>query len=96
VRVDRHAADVQDLAFNEVFFLVEGLLWAALAVIGLGSPRLVSTSLNSTSLNSTSLNSTSLDRTRRWWMASAAVGIAVLTAIGLLSAFGVIGRLIVG
>jgi hypothetical protein len=86
VSVDRHAADVQDLAFNEVFFLVEGFLWAALAVIGLGSPRLVSTSLNSTSLG----------RTRRWWMASAAVGIAVLTAIGLLSAFGVIGRLIVG
>lgn len=29
---DRHAADLQDLLLNEPWFLVEGLLWAALAL----------------------------------------------------------------
>jgi hypothetical protein len=69
VSVNRHAADVQDLAFNETWFLAEGFLWAALAWIGLGrSPA------------------------RRWWTGTALAAIAVLTAVGLLSAFGVIGR----
>ncbi len=34
---DRHAADLQDLLLNEPWFLVEGVLWAALA-IGLVHP----------------------------------------------------------
>jgi len=71
--VDRRAADVQDLAFNEVFFLGEGLLWAMLAWIGLDNAA-----------------------GRRRWVGTAVVAIAALTAIGLLSAFGVIGRVIVG
>jgi Protein of unknown function (DUF3995) len=71
--VDRRAADVQDLAFNEVFFLGEGLLWAVLAWIGLDNAA-----------------------GRRRWVGTAIVAIAALTAIGLLSAFGVIGRVIVG
>jgi hypothetical protein len=29
---DRHAADMQDLLLNEPWFLIEGLLWAALGV----------------------------------------------------------------
>lgn len=70
--IDRFGADVQDLAFNEVFFLVEGLLWAALAWIGLD-------------------NGTS----RRRWVGTAAAATVALTAVGLLSAFGVIGRAIV-
>ncbi len=70
--IDRFAADVQDLAFNEVFFLVEGLLWAVLAWIGLGNT------------------------TRRCrWVGTAMVATAALTVVGLLSAFGVIGRAIV-
>ncbi len=72
VSVDRRAADVQDLAFNEVFFLGEGLLWAVLAWVGLDSAA-----------------------GRRRWVVTAAVAIAALTATGLLSAFGVIGRFIV-
>jgi hypothetical protein len=36
VAVNRHAADVQDLAFNETWFLAVGLLWAVLAWISLG------------------------------------------------------------
>jgi hypothetical protein len=71
--IDRRTADVQDLAFNEVFFLGEGLLWAVLAWIGLDNAA-----------------------GRRRWVGMAVVAIAALTAIGLLSAFGVIGRVIVG
>lgn len=71
--VDRSTADIQDLAFNEVFFLVEGLLWATLAGIGLGRGN-----------------------GRRRWIVSASVGTLVLTAVGLLSAFGVIGRVVLG
>lgn len=37
--VNRHAADIQDLAFNETWFLVEGLLWWLLAWITLGRGR---------------------------------------------------------
>jgi hypothetical protein len=69
VSVNRHAADVQDLAFNETWFLAQGFLWAALAWISLGRSR-----------------------ARRWWAGTALAAIAVLTAVGMLSAFGVIGR----
>lgn len=34
--IDTHAADIQDLVFNETWFLAEGLLWAALALRVLG------------------------------------------------------------
>lgn len=34
--LDRHAADVQDLAFNETWFLAEGFLWGVLAWLSLG------------------------------------------------------------
>jgi hypothetical protein len=35
-------------------------------------------------------------RARRWWVGTALAAIAALTAAGLLSAFGVIGRMIIG
>jgi hypothetical protein len=72
--IDRREADLQDLFLNEPWFLVEGLLWGAIAWTGglARSPR------------------------RGWWIASAVVAIAALTAVGLLSATGVIGRFIVG
>ena len=69
--VNRHAADVQDLAFNETWFLATGFLWAALAWISLGRSR-----------------------ARRWWAGTALAAVAVLTAVGMLSAFGVIGRFV--
>lgn len=34
--VDAHAADIQDLVFNETWFIVEGLLWATIAWSVLG------------------------------------------------------------
>jgi len=34
-----HAADIEDLAFNETWFLAEGLLWGALGWIALGRSR---------------------------------------------------------
>jgi len=34
--IDKHAADIQDLIFNETWFLAEGLLWAVLALLALG------------------------------------------------------------
>jgi hypothetical protein len=71
--VDRHTADVQDLAFNETWFFAEGMLWGLLGWAALdGSPR------------------------RRWWVASGVVAVGVLTAIGMLSTFGVIGRFVIG
>jgi hypothetical protein len=70
--VNRRAADLQDLVFNETWFLIEGILWAILAWISLGRSS-----------------------SRRWWVGTAVVAIAALTSIGLLSAFGVIGKFIV-
>jgi hypothetical protein len=70
--MDTNTADIQDLVFNETWFLAEGLLWGALAVTALGSSR-----------------------ARRWWLATAAGATALMTAFGLLSAFGVIGRAVV-
>lgn len=35
--IDRRTADLQDLLFNEPWFLVEGLLWGWLAVVSLGT-----------------------------------------------------------
>ncbi len=70
--VNRHTADIQDLAFNETWFLIEGLLWGMLALIVLGASS-----------------------ARRWWTGTALAAIAVLTAIGLLSAFDVIGNIII-
>ena len=71
--IDHRAADLQDLFFNEPWFLLEGLGFAALAwiVMGPGSRR-------------------------RWWVGSAIAAILVLTVIGLLSATGVIGKVIIG
>jgi hypothetical protein len=71
--IDHRAADFQDLLFNEPWFLVEGLLWAWLA-----------------------LSSLSAGTARRRWLISAGVTIAVLTAVGMLSATGVIGTFTVG
>jgi hypothetical protein len=72
--IDRRTADLQDLFFNEPWFFVEGLLWAAIAWHGSlrQSPR------------------------RRWWLGSAIIATVAATAVGLLSAFGVIGKLIIG
>jgi hypothetical protein len=35
-------------------------------------------------------------RHRRWWVGSAITAISVLTVIGMLSAIGVIGKMIIG
>lgn len=72
VTVNRHRADVQDLAFNETWFLAEGVLWGVLGWIVLGrSPA------------------------RRWWVGTALAAIGVMTLVGMLAAYGVIGRLVV-
>jgi hypothetical protein len=73
VSVDRTAADLQDLLFNETWFLVEGLLWATIASTVLGPSA-----------------------ARRWWITTMSVAVVVATVAGLLSAFGVIGRVVVG
>jgi hypothetical protein len=72
--IDHRQSDLQDLLFNEPWFLTEGLLWAAIAWTGAlsWSPR------------------------RRWWVVSAFAAITLLTIVGLLSALGIIGTLIVG
>ena len=70
---DDHAADLQDLLFNETWFLAEGLLWGLLAWSVVGSSR-----------------------SGRRWLAGAVAAVAGLTCVGLLSAFGVVGRAIVG
>ena len=71
--VNAREYDLQDLLFNEPWFLIEGLLWGAIAwSAGVGrAPH------------------------RRWWVATALLAIAALTAAGLLSATGVIGKFIV-
>ena len=71
--LNRHAADIQDLAFNETWFLVSGLLWGVVGWIGLGRSR-----------------------ARRWWVWSALAAIAALTALGLVTASGLIGRSVIG
>jgi hypothetical protein len=71
--IDHRAADLQDLFFNEPWFLLEGLGYAALGWIALGPGR-----------------------RRRWWVGSAIAATSVLTVIGLLSATGVIGKVIIG
>ncbi len=70
---DERRADLQDLLFNETWFLVEGVLWAVLA--------------------STVLRSS---RSSARWTVSALGGVAIATCVGLLSAFGVAGRWVVG
>jgi hypothetical protein len=70
--VDRHAADLQDLAFNETWFIGEGMLFAAIMSIGLPSARM-----------------------RVRWISVAVIACALLTAIGLLSALGVLGRVVI-
>jgi hypothetical protein len=70
---DDHAADLQDLLFNETWFLVEGLLWGLLARSVVGSSR-----------------------AGRRWLAGAVAAAAALTCVGLLSAFGIVGRAVVG
>ena len=72
--IDRRRADLQALFFNEPWFLIEGLLWAAMAWGGAlrVSPR------------------------RLWWLGSALAATVASTVVGLLSAFGVIGKVIVG
>jgi hypothetical protein len=71
--IDRRAADLQDLFFNETWFLVEGLLWVWIGWLVLGpSPR------------------------RRWWLLSIAAAVAGATLVGLASAFGAIGRFVIG
>jgi hypothetical protein len=72
VSVDSRSADLQDLLFNETWFLVEGLLWGALAWMVIGCSA-----------------------SRQRFLAGGAVAVAALTCVGLLSAFGVLGRTIV-
>jgi hypothetical protein len=71
--VNRRVADLQDLLFNETWFLVEGVLWGVLGWMNLRpSPA------------------------RRWWLGTAVAAVLVLTGIGLLSGFGLIGKFIIG
>lgn len=72
--IDRRAADLQALFFNEPWFLIQGLLWVRMAWLGAlrDSPR------------------------RKWWVGSAVGATVVLMMMGLLSAFGAIGRWVVG
>jgi hypothetical protein len=71
--VDRRAADLQDLVFNETWFLAEGVLWGVLGWMNLKPSS-----------------------ARRRWVGTALGAVAVLTAIGLLTMFGVIGKTIIG
>jgi hypothetical protein len=71
--MDRRASNLQDLFFNETWFIVEGLLWGTLGWLGLTTAR-----------------------ARRWWLLSALTAIAFLTADGVLTSFGIFGRVIVG
>jgi hypothetical protein len=70
---DDRTADLEDLLFNETWFLVEGILWSLLALAVLGRSHAA-----------------------RRWALSAVAGIAAMTCVGLLSAFGVVGRWVVG
>ena len=71
--VNSRVADLQDLIFNETWFLAEGVLWGILGWIDLHpSPA------------------------RRWWIGTAVAAVVVLTCIGLLAGFGLIGRFIIG
>jgi hypothetical protein len=69
---NNHAADLQDLFFNETWFLLEGILWGILGWIVAGRSR-----------------------GGHRWLAGALVAVAALTCVGVLSAFGLIGRVIV-
>jgi hypothetical protein len=71
--VDPRAADLQDLLFNETWFLLEGGLWFALGWTLMGPST-----------------------GRHRWAASAIVAIGLATLVGLLSAFGIIGRAVIG
>ena len=71
--VNRRVADLQDLLFNETWFLIEGMLWGILGWMNL-----------------------SRSSARWWWVVSGLAAVAVLTSIGLLSAFGVIGKFVIG
>ncbi len=72
--IDRRSSDLQALLFNEPWFLIEGLLWVAIAWGG----------------------ALSASRRQWWWIGSALAATVALTTVGLLSAFGVIGKWIVG
>ena len=72
--IDPRMADLQALFFNEPWFLIEGLLWGAIAWSG-------------------ALRDSTW---KTWWIGSAVGATVVLTVIGLLSAFGVMGRWVVG
>jgi hypothetical protein len=71
--IDRRAADLQDLFFNEPWFLVEGLAFGALGWLNLRTAR-----------------------GRRWWVGSVVAAAPVALTVGLLSATGLIGRVIIG
>jgi hypothetical protein len=73
ISIDRQAADLQDLVFNETWFLFEGALWVAIAWTVLGPSA-----------------------GRRRWVGSAVVATTLAVIVGLLSAFGVIGRIVIG
>jgi hypothetical protein len=70
--INHRAADLQDLLFNEPWFLVEGLAFGALGWIALGPGPL-----------------------RRRLVTSAVAVIAALTLLGMLTVFGVSGKMIV-
>ena len=72
--IDRAKADWQALLWNEPWFLIEGLVWHAIAW-------------------------TAVVREASWrafWTLALLIAVAVFTVLGLLTAFGVVGRVIVG
>jgi hypothetical protein len=71
--IDPRTADLQDLLFNEPWFLLEGLAFGAIGWLNVRTGR-----------------------GRRWWVGSVVVAVLVALAVGLLSAAGLIGRVVVG
>lgn len=71
--IDYRKSDLQDLFFNEPWFLIEGLLFAILG-----------------------LKNVSTRARRRAWLLTIGAAVAVAYIVGMLSATGVIGRLIIG
>jgi hypothetical protein len=71
--VNSRVADLQDLIFNETWFLAEGVLWGILGWTNLHPSR-----------------------ARRWWIGTVIAAVVVLTCIGLLATFGLIGKFVIG
>lgn len=72
LRLDRRAAAFQDIFLNEPWFLLEGLLFAALALVSVRG------------------------RAASWWLVTAIAATVILIPLGVLTALGVLHRVIIG